>query len=293
MNELWKDIIGYEGIYKVSSFGNVYSCRMEGELKQKTTNSGYLSVILQGADKPKEFLVHRLVATAFINNDRPDATDVNHIDGNKKNNLATNLEWFTKLENQQHAFDNGKYTQSKVVYQFTKDGEYIGSFPSATKAGKAYSIDGGFISKVCRGIKPSAAGFKWSYNLPKEVVFMNFAKSLSNLSKCTQRGVAAIVTDSKLMQVYSIGLNGGPVHGINCLCELGGKETCVHAEAQAIAKMTAVDNNKVIFTTLSPCVTCAALIINTSIRKVYYSEDWKDNPGLKLLRAAGIQVVKI
>lgn len=129
--------------------------------------------------------------------------------------------------------------------------------------------------------------------MDKERVFMNFALELSNLSKCEQRGVAAIITDSKMHQIYSIGLNGGPAAGIDCLCALGGKETCIHAETQAIAKSNTVDNHKVMFTTLSPCVTCAALIVNSGISSVYYSIDWKDNPGLKLLRAAGIRVLQI
>lgn len=127
----------------------------------------------------------------------------------------------------------------------------------------------------------------------KEKVFMDFALELTKLSKCEQRGVAAIITDSKLHQVYSIGLNGGPTAGIDCLCTLGGKETCIHAETQAIAKCMSRDTDKIMFTTLSPCVTCAALIINNGISSVYYSVDWKDNPGLKLLRAAGIGVRKI
>lgn len=122
---------------------------------------------------------------------------------------------------------------------------------------------------------------------------MRFAVDLTTQSKCDQIGVAAVIANKDLTQIYSIGLNGGPKGGINCLCSLGGKETCIHAETQAIAKCTSTDTDKVMFTTLSPCVTCASLIINNGFSKVYYSESWKDDPGVKLLRAAGIQVAQV
>jgi dCMP deaminase len=121
---------------------------------------------------------------------------------------------------------------------------------------------------------------------------MDFAMSLSKISKCTQRGVAAIITDETLAQVYSIGINGGPAGGVDCLCALPGKETCIHAEAQAIAKSTSADKRKVMFSTLSPCVTCASMIVNTGFIAVYVDEVWKDTTGLAILQSAGIKVYK-
>ena len=124
-------------------------------------------------------------------------------------------------------------------------------------------------------------------------LFMNFTVELSKLSKCTERQVAAVVTDKDLSQIYSIGLNGGPVKGIDCLCKLPGKETCIHAEAQAIAKNTSPDKDKIIFITLTPCVTCSAMIVNSGFSKVYYKDQWKDTTGLTILRRAGIEVIKL
>ena len=126
------------------------------------------------------------------------------------------------------------------------------------------------------------------------MVFKNFALELASLSKCQERQVAALITDRDLMQIYSIGLNGGAKGLEDCLCKSGYKYGCIHAESQAIAKNTSVDKEKVMFVTLAPCITCATLIINTGFIRVYYFEDWdKDDTGLQLLKAANIQVAKI
>ncbi len=121
-------------------------------------------------------------------------------------------------------------------------------------------------------------------------VFSRFALELATLSKCSDRGVAAVITDKAMSQVYSIGINGGPKGGLDCLCALGGKYTCVHAEANALAKCTSADPEKVMFCTLSPCVTCASLIINNGFSAVVVIDSYKDNTGLKMLQDAGIEV---
>jgi len=121
---------------------------------------------------------------------------------------------------------------------------------------------------------------------------MSFAFSLEALSKCEQRGVAAIIVDSDMTQVYSIGINGGPKGGLNCLCSLGDKYSCVHAEANAIAKDTAYADSKILICTLSPCVTCASLIVNAGIKTVIYADTWKNTDGLSILIRAGLKVIK-
>lgn len=125
------------------------------------------------------------------------------------------------------------------------------------------------------------------------IVFRDFVMNLAKLSKCTDKGVAAIITDKEGTQVYSIGINGGPKHGADCLCKLGGKYTCVHAEANALAKCTVADPSKVFICSFSPCVTCAALIVNSGASAVYYVEKYKDDAGLKVLRDAGIEAMCI
>ncbi len=127
----------------------------------------------------------------------------------------------------------------------------------------------------------------------KLLVFKEFATSLATLSHCEQRGVAALIIDEDLQQIYSIGVNGGVAKGIQCLCTLPGKETCVHAEAQALAKCTTDVRGKTVIVTLSPCITCATLMINSGIARVYYVDEWKDIRGLDLLRSVGVTCIQI
>ena len=127
----------------------------------------------------------------------------------------------------------------------------------------------------------------------RTAVLARFTRDLATLSKCEDRHVAALITNADGTQIYSMGINGGPKGGVQCLCSLGEKYTCIHAEANAIAKCTSLDENKVMFVTLSPCVTCAALIANSGVKRLFYIEDYKSDLGLNLLRAQGIGVTKL
>lgn len=126
-------------------------------------------------------------------------------------------------------------------------------------------------------------------------VFKRFTQDLASLSKCSEKHVAAIITDKDLSQVYSIGINGGPKGLVDCMCKIDGKYGCVHAEMNALVKCHSDAPDKVMFVTLSPCKQCAAAIINApgGFSAVYYNEEWKEDSGIKLLRAAGIRVEQI
>lgn len=116
--EVWKDIEGYEGIYQISSLGRVKSCdrytpkkngRMRHEkekLRALIDVHGYLYCELWINNTHKRYAIHRLVAGAFIPNPE-NKPEVNHKDGNKKNNVVDNLEWVTYSENNLHAFKLG------------------------------------------------------------------------------------------------------------------------------------------------------------------------------------------
>lgn len=116
-DEIWKDIVGYEDIYEVSSLGRVKSLpKQRGTafvgsflLSPKNNRDGYLCVSLNKNKNKKHVMVHRLVAQAFHINPENKKT-VNHIDCNKKNNNASNLEWNTHKENVNHAWGNGLCT---------------------------------------------------------------------------------------------------------------------------------------------------------------------------------------
>lgn len=126
-DEVWKDIEGYEGLYQVSTCGNIKSLakprkngngrsyiQKEKLLKQTFTSTGYKKVELYKDGKRKGFKVHRLVAIAFIPN--PDnKPEVNHIDGNKINNNIDNLEWVTSSENSIHAYETGLSPNKKEL----------------------------------------------------------------------------------------------------------------------------------------------------------------------------------
>lgn len=120
MEEVWKDIIGYEGFYKVSNFGNVISCKRvvpdtrlgfktlgQRILKLTVDSVGYVKVALYKETVKEVWKVHRLVAIHFC--DKPGGCDiVNHLDNDKQNNKHTNLEWTTPLGNNQHMCIQGR-----------------------------------------------------------------------------------------------------------------------------------------------------------------------------------------
>lgn len=105
MEEIWKDISGYERLYEVSNLGGVRSLRFDPpkHIYQSTTNCGYKQVKLSKYGKEKHFGVHRLVAMAFVDG-YEEGLEVNHKDLNKANNVYTNLEWTTRSKNQKHQY---------------------------------------------------------------------------------------------------------------------------------------------------------------------------------------------
>ena len=98
MKEEWKDVKGYEGLYKVSNLGNVYSYHTKKILKQHSDKYGYRQVVLCFKGKPNCKKVHRLVAIAFIDNPN-NKPAIDHINGIKNDNKVNNLRWVTNKEN--------------------------------------------------------------------------------------------------------------------------------------------------------------------------------------------------
>lgn len=166
MCEIWKDIKGYEGLYQVSSLGRVRSldrlvvykngkkCLHKGKLLIGTDNGrGYLIVNLRKDGVRKSFLIHRLVAEAFIPNPDNKLT-VDHMNRNRADNRMDNLRWATRLEQA----DN---TDNKKPIVAIK-GETILYFESAKQAEK-YGFTPSMICNCCRGKKKTHCGYEWHY----------------------------------------------------------------------------------------------------------------------------------
>lgn len=185
MQEVWKDIAGYEGLYQASSMGRIRRLRFINNYvdKRKITivkaypiNSGYLKIMFHKDGGYENKLVHRIIAETFIPN--PKGLDqVNHKDGNKHNNNADNLEWCTQSENMRHAVNMGLFTAFSLgkygadnpkaipVEMLDKNtGELLKRFGSLIDAahflGKEKS---GHIVSCCKGKLKSAYGYRWRY----------------------------------------------------------------------------------------------------------------------------------
>ena len=181
-NEEWRDVVGYEGRYQVSSMGRVKSLerkvrhwrggeRIQKEriLKPSNDRRGYLLVSLCDGEKRKTFSVHRLVCQAFHEN--PDnKPQVNHINEIKTDNRASNLEWATARENSNFGTRNERLgkAQSKSVGQYTLDGELVKIWPSTIEVQRQTGFIQGNICKVANGNRKTAYGFIWKYVERKE-----------------------------------------------------------------------------------------------------------------------------
>ena len=123
MIEVWKDVKGYEGIYKISNLGRVKTNK--DRIRKGTVSHGYLRLLLWKDKQYKSTSIHRLVAENFIENPM-NKPYVNHIDGDKQNNHVNNLEWCTQLENVQHSIRTGLKGENSKLHKLTrKDVEFI------------------------------------------------------------------------------------------------------------------------------------------------------------------------
>ena len=107
--ENWKDVPGYEGLYQISNLGNVKSLYSNKILKPSIDKYGYTRFSATKDKIQKTLIIHRLVAKLFIPNPN-NLPQVNHKDGNKKNNCKNNLEWCTDSDNKKYAYKTGLMT---------------------------------------------------------------------------------------------------------------------------------------------------------------------------------------
>ena len=174
-SEVWKDVAGYEGVYKVSDKGNVRSVdRVDSRgrkrdgitLKPRYDKDGYFRVALYKNGKEKSKTIHRLVLEAFVPN-LNNYPDVNHRDEDKTNNELSNLEWCTREQNVNHGTRNKKISQklSKRVRAVNIETGEVLTFNSTHEAGrKGYGQ--GNVAKSCRGVYCGGnlyKGHRWCY----------------------------------------------------------------------------------------------------------------------------------
>lgn len=183
IEEIWRDIPGYEGYYQISNHGNVrgldryvmntgnYSKEskliyVKGKMMaQKDPGNGHLVVHLTRDHKSKQFYVHRLVALAFIPN--PDNLPiVNHKDENPLNNHVSNLEWATYQYNTNYGtcIERRSMAITRRIKRLSMTGEIIDEWDSIKDASKHTNVDPSSISACAKGKRNSAGGYKWEYN---------------------------------------------------------------------------------------------------------------------------------
>lgn len=163
MEEIWKDIEGYEGLYKVSNLGNVYSYYINRNLKYGISD-GYKFVILNKNGDRKFKLIHRLVAEAFIPNPN-NLPIINHKNENRLDCHVDNLEWCDYIYNATYNDAHVKRGEvlSVPVFGYNNKGELIYEYYGVREASRALGISNARIVACCNNQVPIYKNIAWSY----------------------------------------------------------------------------------------------------------------------------------
>lgn len=183
--EIWKDVVGYEGLYQISNMGNVRSIDhitnnrfIKGRLlTPRSRQHGYLGIPLYGKGghptrNCRTFSVHRLVAEAFLPNPE-NLAEVNHKNENKQDNRLSNLEWISHRDNtcygnaqeKKRLTNRERHNKFKPILQYSRSGEFIKRFDCINDANRETGVPAGNIVRCAKGSKSysHAGGYVWRY----------------------------------------------------------------------------------------------------------------------------------
>lgn len=163
----WKEIQGYNGRYFISSNGQIKN--KYGKILKPWIRNGYYTIGLMVNKKRTNYYVHRLVAEYFLSNPDKQRNFVNHLDGDKLNNNVSNLEWCTRQENAQHAYETGlliptvenlvRFDRKPVIR--IEDGKW---FSGVTEAANQMGVCEAAMSKCLnKGLSATCCGYHWKF----------------------------------------------------------------------------------------------------------------------------------
>lgn len=164
MEEIWKEVPGFEGLYQVSNYGQIRSTPRRGTtggiMKGHIDKKGYINITLRKDGAQYTQKLHRLIAITFIPNPN-NYPEVNHKDENKQNNRVDNLEWCTTSYNHEYG--------TRTVRASTRCGKPIRcvetgiEYQGAKWASKELSIDSSGITKALKNLNRTCGGYHWQY----------------------------------------------------------------------------------------------------------------------------------
>ena len=257
MEEIWKDIKGFEGRYQVSNLGRVRSLDMvlEGRnwqssgpfeyqrsgkvLKPLKKRNGYYQVCLRHDGKPKYFSIHRLVALAFIPNPNK-LPCVNHKDEDKANNVVSNIEWCTQKYNSNYGTRKERLREYSInnvmrpVVQYDMEGNVIDTFESLTDAANKTGIPNADIGGVCKGRRKSTHGYVFKFlnrDAPKRKMSKGYNKPFISHAETLRKKVVQYDLSGQIVGTFDSIKEACSKTGISSWCihgTLNGKRPHTH-----------------------------------------------------------------
>lgn len=214
-DEIWKDIIGWEGLYQISSYGIVKSFRKKEPhlLSTCVGTHGYCVVLLHdGNGQRKNERVHRLVAQAFIPNPN-NYPYINHKDEDKTNNQVENLEWCTAEYNSNYGTCKKRIglTNGIPVLKYDLDGNFISEYRTMTEAERNEGIDHANICICCEGKISNCNNFIWIYKGDEHTIQDRIKKVKNSITR--PKKLEMYDRDGKLMRTYGSILQASKTSG--------------------------------------------------------------------------------